>query len=95
MESDTFIEIAKQHLWELGREAEKHRLANSGRAPAPLRYRLPILHRLLQNCAGLLAWFAKQRVSQRRHQPAARAVDTMVLPDGVHTPDEEISRVEI
>jgi hypothetical protein len=95
MESDTFIEIAKQHLWELAREAEKHRLANSGRVRPPSRQRLPILQRLFQNHARLLAWLGKRGGSQHRHRPAAQAVDTTALPYGVRTSDEEISRVEI
>jgi hypothetical protein len=95
MDSDTFVELAKQHLRELDREAERHRLANSGRVHPPLRHRLPMLPRIFPNRAFLLAWFGKRWASRHRCQPAAPSVDSTALPHGVRTPEEEIARVEI
>ena len=95
MDSDTFVELAKQHLWELDREAQRHRLAHSGRVQPLLRHRVPMLQRIFRNCARLLAWFGKRWVSRHRRQPAAPAMDATALPHVVRTPDEDLYRVEI
>jgi hypothetical protein len=95
MDSDTFVELAKQHLRELDREAEWHRLANSGRVHPPLRHCFPSLQGIFHTCAFLLARFGKRRAARHRRQPASPSLDTTALPHDVRTPEVEISRADI
>jgi hypothetical protein len=82
MHPDTFVEIAKQHLWELDREAERYRLARSGSRRTAARRLWPTLKSVLHASARMLEGLAIRRAPQHRRQCATTVLDA-VPPDCV------------
>ena len=82
MHPDTLVEIAKQHLRELDREAERYRLARSGSRPIPAPRRLPTLKGALYACGRLLARLGIWRAPERR-QPTTTIMDVAIAADCV------------
>jgi hypothetical protein len=83
MHPDTFVELAKQHLWELDREAERYRLARNGNRHRPARRLLPTLQGALYACGRLLAGLSIRQAPESPHQPATTAMDTPIALDCV------------
>lgn len=82
MHPDTLVAIAKQHLWELDREAERYRLARSGSRHGPARRLLPTLKSALYAGGRLLAGLIIRRAPEHRRQPTT-AIDVTITPDCV------------
>jgi hypothetical protein len=83
MHPDTLVAIAKQHLWELDREAERYRLARSGSRHIPARRVLPTLKGALYAWGRLLAGLSTRRAPEHRRQPTTTTIDVTITPDCV------------
>jgi hypothetical protein len=77
MHPDTFVEIAKQRLWELDREAERYRLTRSGSRHTSTRRPWPTLKSALYASARMLAGFVIRRAPQQRRQTDTTVIDTL------------------
>jgi hypothetical protein len=77
MHPDTFVEIAKQHLWELDREAERYRLARSGSRRTATRRLWPTLKSVLHASGRILESLVIRRAPQHRRQCATTVLDAV------------------
>lgn len=77
MHPDTFVEIAKQRLWELDREAERYRLARSGSRRPATRRLWPTLKSALHASARMLAGLVIRRAPQHRRQTDTTIIDAL------------------
>ena len=82
MHPDTLVAIAKQHLWELDREAERYRLARSGSRHTAARRLWPTLKSVLHASGRMLEGLVIRRAPQHRRQTDSAVLDA-VPPDCV------------
>lgn len=94
MHPDTLIEIAKQHLRELDREAARYRLARSGSRPLPAQRRLPTLKGALYACGRLLARLSIRRAPEHRRQLTTMTMDITMAPNCVGVGSGGVRHVE-